>query len=111
MNDARRRTDSYGMRRHIRIDHSIGANAAMVADRDAANNFRACSDINVIADHRRALALTARQVVRADRHLLKNGDVPANLRFIRNKNTPPLGPRSVLCVVVVTTCAYGIGLG
>ena len=48
-----------------------------------------CADINVIADHRRALALTARQVVRADRHLLKNGDVPANLRFIRNKNTLP----------------------
>ena len=23
---------------------------------------------------------------------------------------PPRGPRSVLCVVVVTTCAYGIGL-
>ena len=27
------------------------------------------------------------------------------------KIMPPRGPRSVLCVVVVVTCAYGIGLG
>ena len=31
--------------------------------------------------------------------------------FARARINPPRGPRSVLCVVVVTTSAYGTGFG
>ena len=66
------------VRRYAFGHHAVRADADIVAHGDAADDFCAGADVDVVADPRRAVGLGALNGVGADRHLLENGAVPAD---------------------------------